>query len=30
VSAVEGEDVGWVCLVDGEAGDAIHGLGALA
>jgi hypothetical protein len=30
VSAVEGEDVGGVCLVGGEAGDAIDGLGALA
>jgi len=30
VSAVEGEDVGGVCLAGGEAGDAIDGLGALA
>jgi hypothetical protein len=30
VSAVEGEDVGGVGLVGGEAGDAIDGLGALA
>jgi hypothetical protein len=30
VAAVEGEDVGGVGLVGGEAGDAVHGLVALA